>query len=148
MRAHRASADGIVPVTASWYTKLPETYLRIGISRGPPRGQRGYRMYSPLAPGPWFRSLDANEFRKRYLAQLGNLDPVKVLEDLAAMAKGRTPALLCFESSTETAWCHRGLVSAWFADTIGLHIVEYGHADAGWGWAHPMLSTEGSQPAG
>ena len=146
MNAYRASADGIVPVTASWATKLPETYQRIGISRGPPRGQKGYRMYSTLAPGPWFRSLDAEEFCKRYLAQLGNLDPVKVLDDLAAMAKGRTPALLCFESSTETAWCHRGLVSAWFADTIGLHIIEYEHADAGWGWSHPMLGAEGKQP--
>ena len=135
-----------MPVTASWSTKLPETYQRIGISRGPPRGQKGYRMYSQLAPGPWFRSLDAEEFRKRYLAQLSNLDPVKVLDDLAAMAKGRIPALLCFESSTETSWCHRGLVSAWFADTIGLHIIEYGHADSGWGWSHPLLSAEVKQP--
>jgi len=99
-------------------------------------------MYSQLAPGPWFRSLNAEEFCKRYLAQLGNLDPVKVLDDLATMAKGRTPALLCFESSTATAWCHRGLVSAWFADALGVRIFEYGHADAGWGWFHPLLSAE------
>jgi hypothetical protein len=147
MNGQRICSNWIAPVTASWSTKLPETYQRIGISRGPPRGQRGYRMYSPLAPGPWFRSLDAEAFRKRYHDQLSVLDPVKVVEDLAAMAGGRIPALLCFESASEAAWCHRGLVSAWFADTLGLHVVEYGHADAGWGWSHPLLRAKWRQPA-
>jgi Active DUF488-N3 subclade len=147
MKAQRISSDWSAPVTACWSAKLPETYQRIGISRGPPRGQKGYRMYSQLAPGPWFRSLDAEAFRKRYLGQLSRLDPAKVLEDLAAMAKGRTPALLCFETP-ETAWCHRSLVSVWFADTLGLRIIEYGHADAAWGWSHPLLVAEWRQPAG
>ena len=66
-----------LPVTASWSTKLPDRFARIGISRGPPRGQRGYRMYAALAPGPWFRSVDADEYCRRYMLQLAALDAAK-----------------------------------------------------------------------
>ena len=123
--------------------RLPETYVRVGISRGPPRGQRGYRMYAALAPGPWFRSVGADEFRRLYIARLAKLDPRQVLQELAALAGGQVPTLMCFERPAPgDAWCHRGLVSAWLHDTIGLKVVEYGHEDAGWGWAHPMLPAE------
>ena len=122
--------------------QLPESYARIGISRGPPRGQRGYRLYGPLMPGPWFNSVTATEFRRLYMTQLDALDPQTVLHDLAALARGRIPALLCFEKPPPNqAWCHRGLVSAWFSDRLHLRVAEYGHEDAGWGWAHPKLPT-------
>jgi hypothetical protein len=128
----------IVPVTASWRTELPEGYRRIGISRGPPRGQRGYRMYRPLAPGSWFRSVDAATFGKLYLAQLAKLDPTEVLADLNAMAEGLIPALLCFEPPPPNPnWCHRALVSAWLGDALGIKVVEFGHETAGAGWQHP-----------
>ncbi len=68
-----------IPVTASWSTRLPGSHARIGISRGPPRGQCGYRMYGLLAPGPWFKSVAAGEFQVRYMAQLARLDPQAVL---------------------------------------------------------------------
>jgi hypothetical protein len=32
-------------VTSSWFTELPPTFCRIGISRGTPRGKAGFRMY-------------------------------------------------------------------------------------------------------
>lgn len=116
--------------------------MRIGISRGPPRGQqRGYRMYGPLAPGPWLRSVDRGEFERRYLEQLGRLDPQTVLADLAAIAAGQIPTLLCFERPPpDPAWCHRGLVSAWLADQAIIQVVEFGHDTAGWGSHHPKLT--------
>ena len=41
-------------VTSSWLTTLdPSTYSRIGISRGVPRGQRDFKRYTKLNPGPW-----------------------------------------------------------------------------------------------
>lgn len=129
-----------IAVTSSWSAKLPETYARIGISLGPPRGQRGYRLYRPLMPGPWFKSVTAAEFRRRYAAQLERLDPQAVLRDLAVLAGGRIPALLCFEKPPPNeAWCHRGLVSAWFWDRLRVRITEYRHEESGWGWAHPKL---------
>jgi hypothetical protein len=96
-----------------------------------------------LAPGPWFRAVEAEEFRHRYLAQMNLLDVAEVLTDLSAMAGGRIPAVLCFERPPpDPAWCHRGLVSAWLADRLGVQVVEYGHEHAGWGWAHPKLKAE------
>ena len=135
-----ANAKTSTPVTSSWSVRLPARYARIGISRGPPRGQRGYRIYSVLAPGPWFRSVSAEEFRARYLAQLSELDPKVVLRNISELADSKIPALLCFERPPpDTAWCHRGLVSAWLADTLRLKVVEYGHESRGWGWSHPKL---------
>ena len=43
--------------TASWFTKLPEDHIQIGISRGAPRRMAaGYRLFKTLAPGAWFNS--------------------------------------------------------------------------------------------
>jgi Protein of unknown function, DUF488 len=130
-----------VPVTASWSARLPEGYARIGISRGPPRGQpAGYRMYRPLAPGPWFNSVLAEEFCRLYLAQLERLEPEQVLKDLAELASGKIPTLLCFEPPPpDTAWCHRGLVAAWLQDQLGLDVHEVGHEQRGGGHMHPKL---------
>jgi Protein of unknown function, DUF488 len=128
------------PVTSSWATKLPEAYARIGISRGPPRGQRGYRVFGPLAPGAWFKSVPDGKFVELYMAQLEKLDPAAVLADLAELADGRIPALLCFERPPpDQAWCHRGLVAGWLHDATGLEVGEYGHEECGYGWAHPKL---------
>ena len=129
-----------VPVTASWSAKLPDELARIGISRGPPRGQRGYRMYSPLKPGPWFRTVPPKQFYQLYMAQLAELDPERVLTDLNALAPGKTPALLCFEPPPpDLCWCHRGLVAGWLKDTLDLDVLEYGHGSDGAGWCHPKL---------
>ena len=65
---------GPFPVTASWSRPLPDGYAAIGISRGPPRGRRGYRMYAALAPGAWFREVDETTFIERYMAHLASLD--------------------------------------------------------------------------
>jgi hypothetical protein len=128
-----------IPMTSCWCAKLPKQgFARIGISRGPPRRQSGYRVYSPLAPGPWFRSVDVHEFARLYMSQLAKLDPREVLRELAALAGDDIPVLLCFETPG-SGNCHRGWVSAWFADGLGIKVFEYGQEGAGWGWTHPML---------
>lgn len=72
-----------IPMTASWSTVLPETHARIGISRGRPRRQSGYRVYSALAPGEWWNKVDIREFNALYMRQLSFLDPADVLSDQA-----------------------------------------------------------------
>jgi hypothetical protein len=130
----------MIPVTSSWSRRLPDGYAAIGISRGSPRGRRGYRMYRALAPGNWLRAVDEATFVERYMAQLADLDTGQVLQDLARLADGNIPALLCYERSPpDTAWCHRGLVAGWLKDTANLDIFELGAEQAGSGWSHPKL---------
>lgn len=127
-------------VTSSWYAKLPDNFARIGISRFGPRGQRGFRIYRALAPGPWFKTVGDEQFRHLYLRQLAALDPEQALRDITVLADGKTPALLCHERPPpDSRWCHRGLVSAWFSDTLGMAIAEYGHEADSTGWRHPKL---------
>ena len=67
-------------------------------------------------------------------------DPKAVLVALVAMADGGIPTLLCWEAPPPNeAWCHRGLVSAWLFDELGLIVPELGHESAGYGWQHPKL---------
>ena len=142
-------SDRPAMLTSSWFTQLPDGFARIGISRRSPRGgQRGYRMYRALQPGPWFSSVDEDEYRLRYNAILKALDPRKVVAELQELAQGRIPVLLCFEfPPPDPNWCHRGLVSAWFIDTIGLAVPEWGHEGQGFGWSHPKLPARLRQQA-
>lgn len=131
--------------TSSWYTQLPVEVQRIGISRGTPRGQpAGYRMLSQLAPGPWFHSVSPAEYHHRFMAQLAQLDPNAVIARIEELA-GAKPmaALLCFEKPADpAAWCHRGQVSGWFHDRLGIEVFEYGLEAQGCGWRHPKLLPE------
>lgn len=130
-------------VTASWSTPLPKGYTRIGISRGPPRGQRGYRMYQKLAPGDWFNSVTRPQYVRLYMRQLNKLDAAEVVRKLEELAAGGVPALLCFEKPPpDPHWCHRGLVAAWLQDTLGIDVVEHGHEHDGGGWGHPKLPVD------
>ncbi|MGU9981480.1 hypothetical protein ACJ4V0_15705 [Phreatobacter sp. HK31-P] len=129
-------------VTSWWYGKLPPDHLKIGISRGTPRGMAaGYRLFKILAPGVWFNSVPADEYRKRYFDEtLGPLDPAKTVSDIEGMAQGRTAVLVCYESPLKPEeWCHRGYVSAWLHDKLGLEVPELGHEAQGFGWSHPKL---------
>jgi hypothetical protein len=127
--------------TASWYTTLPDTSQVIGISRSAPRGMpKGYRLYKALAPGPWFKTADVGEYTERYFSEiLARLDPVKVVVDLTNMAGGRTPTLVCYEKPGGPDWCHRGMVSLWLWQHLGLEVAEVGYA--GFGQQHVMLPT-------
>jgi hypothetical protein len=128
--------------TSSWFTKLTARHVRIGCSRGVPHQIGTYLNYRPLAPGPWFKSCaTAEEYRHRYFAEiLSKLDASRVVSDLAMMADGGIPTLLCWEAPPPNeAWCHRGLVSAWLHDELGLEVPELGHEQLGFGWQHPKL---------
>jgi hypothetical protein len=101
---------------------------RICIARWAPRGTpAGYRMYRPLAPGPWFNSVPEPEYRRRYLGEiLGVLDPRAVIAELGELAGGAEPVLLCWEKPPLTAsnWCHRRMVAEWLESTLGLEVPE------------------------
>lgn len=129
--------------TSSWFTKLdPDRYTRIGISRGVPRGQSGFRRYSALNPGRWFNSASDDEFRTRYYSEILNpLDPSTVMQELEEMAGGKIAALLCWEPPTPGApWCHRALVSEWLFDALGMEVFEVGQESCGCGRQHPKLA--------
>ena len=129
--------------TASWFTQLPPEIARIGISRGTPRGQSGYRMYRKLAPGPWFCSVDVEAYYERYAAQLDSLNASQVVEELLALSEGRPLAMLCFEGPELGAnWCHRAFVSVWLSDELGIAVSEWGSPREQTGWAHPKLPSD------
>lgn len=128
-------------VTASWFTPLPLGLVRVGISRGMPRGMpAGYRMYRKLAPGPWFKSVDESEYQRRYFKEvLGQLDPVAVIAELQALTDGAPAALCCFERANDDHFCHRAFVSAWLHEELGLSVREFERGGDGHGWRHPKL---------
>jgi len=127
--------------TSWWFGRLPEGHLKIGVSRGTPRGTpAGYRMYRPLQPGPWFNSVSVEVYKQRYFGHLKTLNPTVVVNELAAMAQDRTPVLVCYENPyKDHDWCHRGMISAWLHDTIALEVRELGREKDGYGWTHPKL---------
>lgn len=92
---------------------------RVSISRSAPRrAPAGYRVYRKLAPGPWFRSVSDDEYRRLFLAEiLSPLDPQIVWDELHALAAPHEPVLLCWEA--EPAGCHRRLVAAWLEARLG-----------------------------
>ena len=115
--------------TASFYSYTGPG--RISIARFAPRGMTaGYRIYKPLAPGPWFNSVTEEMYRELYFAQLAELDAAAVVAELHSMAAGAEPILLCYESvkdiSAGKTYCHRHMVSEWFKTTLGLDVPEIG----------------------
>lgn len=102
---------------------------RISIARFPPRGTpAGFRVYRALAPGPWFKSVPQDEYRRRYAEQLAALDPVRTFDALTALADDAEPVLLCWERKAELeagrAFCHRRIVADWLAERLGLDVPE------------------------
>jgi len=120
--------------TASWFVKLPGDHIKVGVSRGVPRGMpAGYKRYRALEPGSWFRSVSIPEYLKLYNAILAKLDPRRVAEELIAAGDGRIPVMLCYESAPDiqagTQWCHRHLAAQWLEDKLGITVEEFGRPD-------------------
>jgi len=118
--------------TASWFTPLPPTIQRVGISRGTPRGYKaGYRRLNELNPGPWFLSAPPMEYVERYydeiLKRLRVRDLVGKLVDMAADKEG--VALLCYERPPFNAatynLCHRRIVASFLENEIGNEVPEF-----------------------
>ena len=126
--------------TASWFTPLPEDHMRIGISRGTPRRMAaGYRLYKPLAPGPWFNSVGVEEYYDRYRTEiLGALDPRKVRDDLQRLSLGKVPVMLCYERPGGADWCHRAMAAEWLAEALGTPVPEFGYETVPQG-EHPLM---------
>ena len=131
-------------VTSSWFTDLPDTFQKIGISRGTPRAYpAGFRRMPELAPGPYFRSVSAEEYHRRFMAQLASLDAHVIVAKMEELSAGRDAALLCYEAPDKAeAWCHRAYVSAWLHDQLGIDVPEYSMEGAGIAWAHPKMPSQ------
>ena len=113
--------------TASFFTYTGPG--RISIARFAPRNTpAGFRIYKPLAPGPWFNSVPQDEYRTLYFDQLAKLDAQAVFDKLLELAAGAEPVLLCYERPpfSATNWCHRTMVSEWFKNTLDIDVLEIG----------------------
>ena len=138
--------------TSSWKSKLPPTLQRISVSRSQRGVEPGYKIYKALQPGSWFMSVDERQYRQLYFEILSKLDPNKVIGDLAILASGKTPVLMCHEGPRPgKSWCHRGYISVWLQDSLGLEVYEWGQEACGCGWSHPKIPVafrEAPQPPG
>ncbi len=113
--------------TASFFTYTGPG--RISIARYTPRNTpAGYKTFKPLAPGAWFNSVSEEMYRELYFAQLAELNALQTWETLHILAAGTEPVLLCWEKPPFTAsnWCHRCMVSEWFATELKLQVQELG----------------------
>ena len=103
---------------------------RISIACYAPRNTpAGFRVYKPLAPGPWFNSVSKPEYERLYFAQLASLSARKVVDDLCALVWDAEPVLLCWESKADIfvankTWCHRHMVGRWLRQQLDIEVEE------------------------
>lgn len=133
-------------LTGYWFTRLPSTHIHIGVSRGTPRHMSSAPRMPQLAPGSWFHSVDVEEYRSRYVAQLAKLDPLATVQQIDRLARGRIPVLCCYEKANDGHWCHRAYISAWLCHHLGLVVEEYGCIGQGYATSHPLLPAQYRQP--
>ena len=99
---------------------------RISIARWAGGFGKGVPSYRPLAPGPWFKSVDWPTYCRLYGEQLSKLDPRQTWDDLHRLAGDAAPVLLCWEVPpfTDANHCHRRLVAEWFEQELGEAVPE------------------------
>jgi hypothetical protein len=100
--------------TASFFSYIGPG--RISIARRAPRTlEPGYRVYRPLAPGPWFNSVGYERYCELYDDQLARLSARVVWDELQKLAAPHEPVLLCWErppfalpraADPKGNWCH------------------------------------------
>ena len=139
-KSARSAAAQPQILTSSWQTKIDEAkYCRIGISRSTPRGQKGFRRYPKLNPGPWFRSIaDEREWAKRYEEEIlaaRSAGDSRRSDDDGGWARAGAAVLGAPEPGDD--YCHRGLVAVWLARTLKMTVCELGQE--GCGHSHPKL---------
>jgi hypothetical protein len=105
---------------------------RVSIARFAPRKLQGFRVYSKLAPGPWFNSVSIEEYLERFHAEiLAPLDPAATWNQLHKLVAPYEPVLLCWERPPVAAseiqgqdFCHRRIVAEWFEKELGMVVPE------------------------
>jgi hypothetical protein len=124
--------------TSTWHVKLPPNHVRIGVSRGVPRGTPAeYRRMFNLQPGSWFNSVSPAEYLERYDDILAKLDPQEVADTLQKaaddIATGAVPVMVCYESAPKIhageLYCHRHLIASWLESHLGIVVPEVGYED-------------------
>lgn len=109
--------------TSSFFSPSLPSEGRISIARfAPRRHPKGYRVYSRLAPGKWFNSVNEAMYRKLFAEQLLGRDPQATWDELRSLAGGAEPILLCWEEPG--VFCHRRLVAIWFEEHLGVTVPE------------------------
>ena len=97
----------------------------IGISRGTPRWDAGfrYRRFWGLAPddATWAHE-DLEAFETSYRAQLERLGAGGILADLERIAGDGAAVLLCWEKPGE--FCHRRVLAEWLHERTGIVVPE------------------------
>lgn len=92
------------------------------------RGCRGMIRSSRAGGSRRAGRIAPQEFLDRYTAQLDDLDPQQVVDELREIGSNIT--LLCNERAQDVhegrSWCHRHLVAKWLEDTLDIVIVEVG----------------------
>ena len=113
--------------TASFFTYTGPG--RISVARwAPRRTPASFRVYRPLNPTADRLKMARADREPLYRAILARLDPRQVVADLHRLAAPHEPVLLCRERPpfSEAVWCHRRMVAAWLAETLGLEVPEQG----------------------
>lgn len=105
----------------------------IGISRGTPRGNPGfrYRVLRSLAPGDraW-RQEGQEEFERAYLDQLEALGVERILGDLKRVGTGRPCICLCWERLADPdEYCHRLTLSRFLEREADIRVLELQPSD-------------------
>jgi uncharacterized protein YeaO (DUF488 family) len=137
--------------TGAWSAKVPDDHIKIGISRGVPRGMpAGYRIFKTLAPGDWFNSVTAPEYVRRFKQEiLGEIEPEETIAKLRKLSGGKTVVMCCYEKPSEIAegktYCHRHIVAEWLEAAVpGLSIPEFGALPGFERWR--LFTRNGAEP--
>ena len=111
-------------------------YYAVGISRGKPKFQIDYHIYTQayiFAPDRSMWNAPKSSFRRMYRAKLDRIGTEKVrriLRSFESAARGRDVVLLCFEDvRIEEDWCHRTMLAEWVEEKLGFKIKELYNPD-------------------
>lgn len=98
--------------------KLPEGYVPIAISVGPPKWFNG-KVDKRLAPTWEIMKKPRAVYDDLFSKRLNELNPQKLYDELPDKA-----VLLCYESHND--WCHRRMVAEWLEENLNIVVPEYG----------------------
>jgi len=100
----------------------------IGISRGTPGGNPGfrYRVLRSLAPSrETFAIQDRERYAASYRAQLEELGAGRILADLKRIGGTGAIVMLCWERMADPSeWCHRRMLARYIERETGLEVPE------------------------